>query len=66
MAVAAGAVKSINPSSSWLQLDAIGATMQGNLEEGDPTVLFPNQLDDISHLALDIGGRSNIFFCFDF
>ncbi|XP_042499855.1 pantothenate kinase 2-like [Macadamia integrifolia] len=38
------------------QLDLSGAAIQGNFEEKDPTILLPNQSDDISHLALDIGG----------
>lgn len=31
--------------------------IQGDFEERDPTILLPNQSDDISHLALDIGGK---------
>ncbi|KAI3842842.1 hypothetical protein MKX03_008632, partial [Papaver bracteatum] len=38
------------------QLNLRGAEIQGNYEEKDPTILLPNQSDDISHLALDIGG----------
>lgn len=51
---------SIHRSSSRPLLDLSGAAIQGNFEERDPTILLPNQSDDISHLALDIGG---IFFC---
>ncbi|KAL4584933.1 hypothetical protein LXL04_009544 [Taraxacum kok-saghyz] len=47
---------SIHRSSSRPQLDLTGAAIQGNFEERDPTILLPNQSDDISHLALDIGG----------
>ena len=47
---------SIHRSSSRPQLDLSGAAIQGNFEERDPTILLPNQSDDISHLALDIGG----------
>ncbi|CAA0820909.1 Pantothenate kinase 2 [Striga hermonthica] len=47
---------SIHRSSSRPQLDLSGAAIQGNFEEKDPTILLPNQSDDISHLALDIGG----------
>lgn len=47
---------SIHRSSSRPQLDVSGAAIQGNFEEKDPTILLPNQTDDISHLALDIGG----------
>ncbi|KAM3319093.1 pantothenate kinase 2 [Capsicum chacoense] len=47
---------SIHRSSSRPQLDVSGAAIQGNFEEKDPTILLPNQSDDISHLALDIGG----------
>ena len=39
------------------QLDLSGAAIQGNLEERNPTILLPNQSDDISHLAVDIGGE---------
>ncbi|CAL0305093.1 unnamed protein product [Lupinus luteus] len=47
---------SIHRSSSRPQLDVSKAEIQGNLEEKDPTILLPNQSDDLSHLALDIGG----------
>ncbi|XP_051136621.1 pantothenate kinase 2 [Andrographis paniculata] len=47
---------SIHRSSSRPQLDLSKAAIQGNFEEKDPTILLPNQSDDISHLALDIGG----------
>ncbi|XP_074316909.1 pantothenate kinase 2 [Silene latifolia] len=47
---------SIHRSGSRPQLDVTGAAIQGNFEEKDPTILLPNQSDDISHLALDIGG----------
>ncbi|KAL0356094.1 UNVERIFIED_CONTAM: Pantothenate kinase [Sesamum radiatum] len=47
---------SMHRSSSRPQLDLSGAAIQGNFEEKDPTILLPNQSDDISHLALDIGG----------
>ncbi|XP_075503373.1 pantothenate kinase 2 isoform X2 [Primulina tabacum] len=47
---------SIHRSSSRPLLDLSGAAIQGNFEERDPTILLPNQSDDISHLALDIGG----------
>lgn len=43
-------------SSSRPQIDLSGAAIQGNFEERNPTILLPNQSDDISHLALDIGG----------
>ncbi|XP_073039820.1 pantothenate kinase 2 [Primulina eburnea] len=46
----------IHRSSSRPLLDLSGAAIQGNFEERDPTILLPNQSDDISHLALDIGG----------
>ncbi|RWR81972.1 pantothenate kinase 2 isoform X1 [Cinnamomum micranthum f. kanehirae] len=52
----AAAPKSMHRSSSRPQLDVSGAAIQGNFEERDPTILLPNQSDDISHLALDIGG----------
>ncbi|KAL6318527.1 hypothetical protein AAG906_000605 [Vitis piasezkii] len=48
---------SIHRSGSRPQLDLSGAAIQGNnFEERHPTILLPNQSDDISHLALDIGG----------
>ena len=53
----AAAPKSMHRSSSRPQLDVSGAAIQGNLEERDPSILLPNQSDDISHLALDIGGQ---------
>ncbi|CAA6671454.1 unnamed protein product [Spirodela intermedia] len=46
----------IHRSGSRPQLDVSGAAIQGNLEERNPTILLPNQSDDISHLAVDIGG----------
>ncbi|KAK9119721.1 hypothetical protein Scep_017814 [Stephania cephalantha] len=46
----------ISRSSSRPQLDLSGAAIQGNFEERNPTIILPNQSDDISHLALDIGG----------
>lgn len=54
-------VNSIHRSSSRPQLDLSGAAIQGNFEERDPTILLPNQSDDISHLALDIGGEFAVF-----
>lgn len=48
---------SIHRSGSRPQLDLSKAAIQGNFEEKDPTILLPNQSDDISHLALDIGGE---------
>ena len=52
---------SIHRSGSRPQLDLSKAEIQGNLEERDPTILLPNQSDDISHLALDIGGIDSTF-----
>ncbi|GAB2223735.1 hypothetical protein Droror1_Dr00004475 [Drosera rotundifolia] len=51
-----GTGSSIKRSGSRPQLDLSGAAIQGNFEDRDPTILLPNQSDDISHLALDIGG----------
>ncbi|KAK6261201.1 hypothetical protein QUC31_007017 [Theobroma cacao] len=50
------ASNSIHRSGSRPQLDLSKAAIQGSSEERDPTILLPNQSDDISHLALDIGG----------
>lgn len=47
---------SMHRSGSRPQLDLSKAAIQGNFEVKDPTILLPNQSDDISHLALDIGG----------
>ncbi|KAL9681382.1 hypothetical protein QQ045_013165 [Rhodiola kirilowii] len=47
---------SFHRSSSRPQLDLSRAAIQGNFEDRNPTILLPNQSDDISHLALDIGG----------
>lgn len=52
---------SIHRSGSRPQLDLSKAAIQGNFEEKDPTILLPNQSDDISHLALDIGGELSFF-----
>ncbi|CAN6453084.1 unnamed protein product [Victoria cruziana] len=46
----------IHRSGSRPQLDLSGAAIQENFEGRNPTILLPNQSDDISHLALDIGG----------
>ncbi|RAL41205.1 hypothetical protein DM860_017754 [Cuscuta australis] len=46
----------MNRSASRPQLDLSGAAIHGNFEVKDPAILLPNQSDDISHLALDIGG----------
>ena len=54
---------SIHRSCSRPQLDVSGAAIQGNFEERNPTILLPDQYDDISHLALDIGGK---LFVYDF
>ncbi|KAK7317179.1 hypothetical protein RJT34_01186 [Clitoria ternatea] len=51
-----GAGNSIHRSGSRPQLDVSKAEIQGNVEEKYPTILLPNQSDDLSHLALDIGG----------
>lgn len=46
----------IHRSNSRPQLDVSRAVIQANSEDRNPTILLPNQSDDISHLALDIGG----------
>ncbi|KAH9301546.1 hypothetical protein KI387_013129, partial [Taxus chinensis] len=43
-------------SASRPQLDVTGAAIQGNFEDRNPIILLPNQSDDISHFAIDIGG----------
>ncbi|PKA49311.1 Pantothenate kinase 2 [Apostasia shenzhenica] len=47
---------SMHRSGSRPQLDLSGAAIGSNSEDRNPTILLPNQSDDISHLALDIGG----------
>jgi len=47
---------SMHRSGSRPQLDVSKAEIQGNEEEKYPTILLPNQSDDLSHLSLDIGG----------
>lgn len=51
----------IHRSGSRPQLDLSKAAIAGNFEERNPTILLPNQSDDISHLALDIGGIIHFF-----
>lgn len=51
---------SIHRSTSRPQLDVSKAEIEGNVEEKYPTILLPNQSDDISHLALDIGGKIKV------
>lgn len=54
---------SIHRSGSRPQLDLSKAAIHGSSEERDPTILLPNQSDDISsHLSLDIGGLT-FFLC---
>jgi hypothetical protein len=52
----------IHRSSSRPQLDVSKAEIQSNVEDKYPTILLPNQSDDLSHLALDIGGIYYYFF----
>lgn len=47
---------SVKRSASRPQLDVSGAAIQGNSEDRNPTILLPNQTDDISHFAVDLGG----------
>lgn len=51
----------IHRSGSRPQLDLSKAAIAGTFEERNPTILLPNQSDDISHLALDIGGIIHFF-----
>lgn len=46
----------VKRSSSRPQLDVSGAAIQGNSEDRNPIILLPNQTDDISHFAVDLGG----------
>uniref|UniRef100_A0ACD5YCV6 Uncharacterized protein n=1 Tax=Avena sativa TaxID=4498 RepID=A0ACD5YCV6_AVESA len=55
-APAASTTTMLHRSGSRPQLDLSGAAIHGTLEDRNPTILLPNQSDDISHLALDIGG----------
>lgn len=59
----------IHRSSSRPQLDVSKAEIQSNVEDKYPTILLPNQSDDLSHLALDIGGMAHecfmlLVFCY--
>lgn len=56
-----GGPSMIHRSGSRPQLDLSGAAIHGNFEDRYPTILLPNQSDDISHLALDIGGTYLLF-----
>lgn len=56
----------IHRSSSRPQLDVSKAEIQSNVEDKYPTILLPNQSDDLSHLALDIGGIYYYFLPFIF
>ena len=55
---------SIHRSGSRPQLDLSKAAIEGNFEEKDPIILLPNQSDDISHLAVDLGGINISPLCF--
>lgn len=57
---------SIHRSGSRPQLDLSKAAIEGNFEEKDPIILLPNQSDDISHLAVDLGGINISPLCFFF
>eukprot|EP00249_Psilotum_nudum_P020571 c27763_g1_i2 orf=375-1811(-) len=46
----------IQRSPSRPQLDLSGAAIHGSMEDCHPTILLPNQSDDILHFAIDIGG----------
>lgn len=59
-APATSTTTTMNRSGSRPQLDLSGAAIHGTLEDRNPTILLPNQSDDISHLALDIGGTSYV------
>lgn len=54
--VSAASSNPMQRSSSRPQLDVSRAAIQGDFDDRNPTILLPNQSDDISHLALDIGG----------
>ncbi|KAH7658749.1 type II pantothenate kinase protein [Dioscorea alata] len=54
--VSAASSNPMQRSSSRPQLDLSRAAIQGDFDDRNPTILLPNQSDDISHLALDIGG----------
>lgn len=55
---------SIHRSGSRPQLDLSKAAIEGNFEVKDPIILLPNQSDDISHLAVDLGGINISPLCF--
>lgn len=39
-------------------LDLSGAAIQGSTEDKNPSILLPNQSNDLFHFALDIGGEA--------
>ena len=39
-------------------LDLSGAAIQGSIEDKNPSILLPNQSNDLFHFALDIGGEA--------
>lgn len=53
---ASKAATSIHRSPSRPQLDLSGATIQGSTEDKNPAIVLPNQSDELSHFAIDIGG----------
>ncbi|KAG6551234.1 hypothetical protein Mapa_007160 [Marchantia paleacea] len=53
---ASKAATSIHRSPSRPQLDLSGATIQGSTEDKNPAIVLPNQSDELSHFAIDLGG----------
>lgn len=58
-AAGAAPAATIHRSPSRPQLDLSGAAIQGSTEDRNPAILLPNQSDELSHFAIDLGGASS-------
>ncbi|CAM6128447.1 unnamed protein product [Calypogeia fissa] len=52
----AAPASTIHRSPSRPQLDLSGAAIQGSTDDRNPAILLPNQSDELSHFAIDLGG----------
>lgn len=48
-------------SKSQKIIDLSGAAIQGSYDDKNPSILLPNQREDVCHCAIDIGGRTFFF-----
>ncbi|BFI31343.1 type II pantothenate kinase [Marchantia polymorpha subsp. ruderalis] len=53
---ASNAAMPIHRSPSRPQLDLSGAAIHGSTDDKSPAIVLPNQSDELSHFAIDIGG----------